>query len=186
VDFERFEIPDEISIGGIALAPVCALAFPALHGSTWIARYFDAQGESVGRFGSLVACLLGIAVGAGILLLIGAVGSRVYGRDAMGLGDVKLLGGAGGFIGPGGCLVALMIASLVASVAGVLNVARFAVVVRSRDRARGRRRPLSRVLSTARILGRYVPFGPYLALGIGIVLLYWDHVRAVLGWGAAA
>ena len=31
-------------------------------------------------------------------------------------------------------------------------------------------------IQTARIAGRYLPFGPYLALGIGIALLHWDHV----------
>ena len=57
-----------------------------------------------------------MAVGGGILWVIGWVGSRIYGRDAMGLGDVKLLAAGGGFLGPCGVLWALMVASLVASV----------------------------------------------------------------------
>jgi prepilin signal peptidase PulO-like enzyme (type II secretory pathway) len=32
----------------------------------------------------------------------------------------------------------------------------------------------------ARAAGRYVPFGPYLAIGIGIVLLYWSDVADLL------
>jgi prepilin signal peptidase PulO-like enzyme (type II secretory pathway) len=32
----------------------------------------------------------------------------------------------------------------------------------------------------ARVAGRYVPFGPYLALGIGTVLLYWNEVAGLL------
>ena len=48
-----------------------------------------------------------------------------------------------------------------------------------RARRRGRRAPLGRSLRVARVAGRYLPFGPYLALGIGIALLYWNHVAAL-------
>ena len=48
----------------------------------------------------------------------------------MGLGDVKLLCGAGGFLGPGGTLAALLIASLAASVLGVANLVRLLVLSR--------------------------------------------------------
>jgi prepilin signal peptidase PulO-like enzyme (type II secretory pathway) len=57
---------------------------------------------------------------------------------------------------------------------------RFFLLVRARARARGARRSLSHTLRVARIAGRYVPFGPYLALGIGIVLLYWTDLAALL------
>jgi len=102
----------------------------------------------------------------------------------MGFGDVKLLAAGGGFIGPGGVLWALMIASLVASVVGVLNLARFYFLLRSRVRSRRRATPARRSLQIARVAGRYVPFGPYLALGIGIVLLYWKEVAALLRYGS--
>jgi prepilin signal peptidase PulO-like enzyme (type II secretory pathway) len=97
----------------------------------------------------------------------------------MGFGDVKLMAGAGGFIGPGGVLVALMIASLVASVAGLANMLRYYALVRGRARARRRPPESVRAVEVARIAGRYVPFGPYLALGIGIVLLCWNDVLAL-------
>jgi leader peptidase (prepilin peptidase)/N-methyltransferase len=99
VDFDCFEIPDEVSIGGIVLAPIASLAWPALHEDSWVAQQVS-QGAAVDRGGALAACLAGMAVGGGVLLAIGWIGKRVYGRDAMGLGDVKLLCGAGGFLGP--------------------------------------------------------------------------------------
>jgi prepilin signal peptidase PulO-like enzyme (type II secretory pathway) len=107
---------------------------------------------------------------------VGWVGTRVYGRDAMGFGDVKLLAAGGGFLGPGGVLVALMIGSVVASFAGVGNIVRFFCLVRGRARRRGRSSAFSRTIRVARVAGRYVPFGPYLAVGIGIVLVYWKDV----------
>jgi leader peptidase (prepilin peptidase)/N-methyltransferase len=130
VDFACYEIPDEVSIGGIVLAPVASLLLPGLHEATWVARLFDEGGELT-RAGALAGSLAGILVGGGVLLAIGWLGKRLYGREAMGLGDVKLLG----------------------------------------------RRSFGRSLSAARVAGRYVPFGPYLALGIGLVLLYGDGIR---------
>jgi len=180
VDFDCFEIPDEVSIGGMLLAPLCALAVPALHGSTALALRFSAaevaRAGGVDRLGALVASLAGIAVGGGVLLAIGWIGKRIWGRDAMGLGDVKLLAAGGGFVGPGGALAALLIASLAASVIGLAVMFGFFLRSQGRARARGVRRPVTRSIETARIAGRYLPFGPYLALGTGIALLHWDHV----------
>lgn len=184
VDFDRFEIPDEISIGGMVLAPVAALLLPAIHDHTWIAVQLTGGGEfravAVTRLAALCGCLGGMAVGGGVLWAIGWLGSRIYGRDAMGFGDVKLLAAGGGFVGPGGALVSLMIASLFASVAGLGNMGRFFVLHRLRARRRGTPKSLSRSLVIARLAGRYVPFGPYLALGIGIVLVYWNDVLTLL------
>ncbi len=175
VDFDFFEIPDEVSIGGIVVAPLLAFLVPELHADTWLAQRVS-DGAGVDRFGSLVGALAGMGVGGGTLWAIGWLGSKAYGREAMGFGDVKLMTAAGGFLGPGGVGVALILGSLVASVAGLGNIARFACLLGRRDRGRGRRRGLGARLRTARILGRYLPFGPYLALGIGIVLLAWEDV----------
>ncbi len=184
VDFEFFEIPDEVSIGGLLLAPVLSLAVPELHAESALSRAF-AAGESLApmtRGDAVMQSLYGIAVGAGALYGIGLLGRVAFGRDAMGLGDVKLMGAAGGFLGGPRVLIALVMASFFASIAGVGNIARLYFVIRQRDRARGRKGGPGKALATARIAGRYVPFGPYLALGIGIVLLYWDDVREWLRW----
>ena len=180
VDFDYFEIPDEVSIGGMVLAPIASLLVPALHVDSPLPGWFGMVAEGgPTRLGSLSTCLVGMAVGGGILLAVGWLGSKAFGRDAMGFGDVKLLAGAGGFIGPGGVLVALMIASLIASVAGVGNILRFLFVVGARHKARGKRSSFGARMQVARVAGRYVPFGPYLAIGIGIVLVAW---KDVVGW----
>jgi len=179
VDFDCFEIPDEVSIGGMVLAPICCLLIPELHAQTWLANMVS-EGPGVDRFGSLLASIAGLLVGGGVLWLIGWIGTKVYRVEAMGFGDVKLLAAGGGFVGPGGALAALMIAACVASIAGVANMLRFLWITRSRARARGRRDAWGRSLAIARIAGRYLPFGPYLALGIGITLLYWNDVVTLL------
>ncbi|MCE9593358.1 MAG: prepilin peptidase [Planctomycetes bacterium] len=177
VDFDCFEIPDEVSIGGIVLAPVVALILPEIHADTVLAVHLS-HGGAIERWPALVATVVGMAVGGGILWGIGWIGEKIYGREAMGFGDVKLMCGGGGLVGPGGTLAALLIASLAASIVGVANILRVLWIVRARVRRRGTSRPFRRSLHTARIVGRYLPFGPYLALGIGIVLLAWNDVRA--------
>jgi leader peptidase (prepilin peptidase)/N-methyltransferase len=181
VDFACFEIPDEVSIGGMVLAPIASLAVPDLHAGSAVAAWIDGESAaSVSRVAALSTCLLGMLVGGGILWLIGKAGSALYGRDAMGFGDVKLLAAGGGFVGPGAILVALMIGALVASIAGLGNVIRFFVLLRRRARERGRRGGIGRSLAVARIAGRYLPFGPYLAVGIGIVLTAWKDVAGLI------
>lgn len=181
VDFACFEIPDEVSIGGIVLAPIASLLVPSIHDGTHLARLLSPPGaEHVTRPAALAACAAGMLLGGGILWAIGWVGSRVYGRDAMGFGDVKLLAAGGGFIGPGGVILALMIAALTASIAGLANMLRFLCLVRSRARSRGGRRSFGASLRVARVAGRYLPFGPYLALGVGIALLAWNDVEPFL------
>jgi leader peptidase (prepilin peptidase)/N-methyltransferase len=181
VDFACFEIPDEVSIGGMVLAPIASLVVPDLHAGSAVVAWIDGAGaESVSRFAALTACLAGMIVGGGILWLIGKVGSALYGRDAMGFGDVKLLAAGGGFVGPGAIVVALLIGAVVASIAGLGNVLRFFVLLRRRSRERGRRGGVGRSLSVARIAGRYLPFGPYLAVGIGIVLTAWKDVAPLI------
>ncbi|QDU68782.1 prepilin peptidase [Engelhardtia mirabilis] len=182
VDFDFFEIPDEVSIGGMVLGPLASLAFPALHAQTWLAQRFSDPALPLGevdRIGALVGSLGGLAVGGGVLIAIGAFGKWLYGRDAMGFGDVKLLAAGGAFVGPGGALAALMVGSVLASVVGMVNLIRFTCFVRRRARARGGVRSLGRALAVGRIAARYLPFGPYLGIGIGIVLLAWDHVRVL-------
>lgn len=180
VDFDRFEIPDEISIGGMWAAPLCSALVPALHADTWIARELSGAG-GVDRIGAALASLAGLAVGGGALLGVGWVGRLLFRRDAMGFGDVKLLAAGGGFVGPGGALLALFLGSIVASAVGALNLVRFLCLSRARVRARRGSKPFTRSLAAARIAGRYLPFGPYLGLGIGIVLLAWKDVRELVG-----
>ncbi|MFT7667649.1 MAG: leader peptidase (prepilin peptidase)/N-methyltransferase [Planctomycetota bacterium] len=181
VDFDCMEIPDSVSIGGMVVGPLLALAVPELHAESWIALELSAGStEGVSRLGSFCASLAGLSVGWGSLFIVSWLGARAFGKEAMGFGDVKLLGAGGAFLGPGGVLLALMLASVLASIAGIGNMVRYYCLIRSRARRRGVPKRVRKAISVARMLGRYLPFGPYLAAGIGIVLLYWNDVLALL------
>lgn len=185
VDLDVYEIPDLVSIGGIVLAPLLSFLVPELHADTALARAMSGDGP-VGGFAAFTASCAGIAVGGGLLWAVGAVGAKAFGRDAMGLGDVKLLAAGGGFIGPGGVLATLLVGSLLGALAGVGNVARFHCLLARRDRARGRSRGVGARLARAREIGRYIPFGPFLAVGIALCLLHWNSVGIALArWNDA-
>jgi len=179
VDFDCFEIPDSVSIGGMLIGPLFSFLLPALHADSASALFFS-EADVVTRSGALLNSLSGMAVGFGILWLIGRVGARAFGKDAMGFGDVKLLGAGGAFVGPGAILAALMLGSVLASVWGGGVMLRFYTLVKARARGRGVPKPAGKAWRVARLAGQYVPFGPFLAAGIGIVLLDWNHVLGLL------
>ena len=86
VDLEHQIIPDEISVGGLALGLVLSPIFPSLHGQAiW--------------WHGLVAALAGALVGGAAIYLTGVLGSFIFKKDAMGGGDVKLLAMLGVFLG---------------------------------------------------------------------------------------
>lgn len=183
VDFDRYEIPDQVSIGGMWAAPVASFFVPALHATGPVALAMAGSG-SVDGIAALAECAAGMALGGGFLYAIGWIGTRIYKAEAMGFGDVKLIAAGGGFIGTKGVAFALVIAVVVASVFGILNILRFYHVVRTRQRRRKlSNRGIPEAIRTARAVGRYLPFGPYLALGIGIVLLDWKDVLTLLPFG---
>lgn len=79
IDWERQLVMDSLVIAGLAIALPLNGFFSAL--CAWWEM------------------LLGIAVGAGSLLLIALIGRLIAGRQVMGGGDIKLMGMAGAFLG---------------------------------------------------------------------------------------
>ena len=106
----------------------------------------------VGFFDSLI----GVIVGGGVLLAMAWISPFLFGKEGLGGGDIKLLAMVGAFLGWQLALVTLMIASILGALVGVGLMAMSA---------------LKR--------GQYMPFGPFLALGAGISLLFGPEI---LGW----
>jgi len=106
--------------------------------------------------GQLSESLIGAALGFVVFALIAAVYRRWRGRDGLGLGDAKLLGAAGAWVGWAGLPSIVLIASLAALVVAMPMVIRVA----------GRRDQ------------REIAFGPYLAGATWITVLYGPLVVA--------
>ncbi len=140
-DARTYIIPDQFSLGGMVLG----VALSPLPGGV-----------------DVVQSLAGAALGFGLLWLVAVLGRLVFRKDAMGGGDVKMMGMVGAFLGPAGVVLTLFLGALVGSV--IFG-------------------PIS--LKTKKL----VPFGIFLGLGAavsygwGADLVEWYVVR-VLGLGA--
>jgi len=167
VDFEHMIIPDRVTIGGMILGPLLSFCFPAMHTrrpGAWLAillqERFSLPPAWEPHLSSFFTSLLGLAIGFGCLYLVGVLGKMVFRKDAMGFGDVKLLGGLGAFFGWQGVLFIIMVSSLLGSVVGLAFIAMRHKEWQSR-----------------------IPYGPYLALAAVIWLLWGtDWWEAYMVW----
>jgi leader peptidase (prepilin peptidase)/N-methyltransferase len=139
IDIDHFIIPDEISLGGCVVGLLLSTALPQLQGSS-----IHLQG--------LINSLLGLVFGGGLLLVIAVVGSFVMRKEAMGMGDVKLIAAMGAFLGWQAPLFIIAISSVIGSVIGI------GMMVKKQKR-----------------WGLKMPFGPFLALAAIIWILGGHH-----------
>ena len=91
--------------------------------------------------------LLGMFAGGGIFFLITAIGGLIYGKEAMGLGDVKLMGALGLYFGLTNIIIISMMAFLIGAILGILLVI---FKVKKSD--------------------EYIPFGPFIVLSTFICI----------------
>ncbi|MFQ5688325.1 MAG: prepilin peptidase, partial [Candidatus Scalindua sp.] len=97
VDLRLHIIPNEITYTGLVLAPIASLLCTGFHNLNSSLGYFN---NSVNQWvDSFLASLIGILVSGGLIFLCGVFGKLVFKKDAMGFGDVKLMGMIGGFLG---------------------------------------------------------------------------------------
>ncbi|MDD5482783.1 MAG: prepilin peptidase [Kiritimatiellae bacterium] len=147
IDFDYMIIPDQITIGGIFAGLLISIVFPQLHGVNTHAESFR-------------TAFVGMLIGGMSLWLVGELGRLAFRKEAMGMGDVKLLAALGAFLGWQAVVFTIMIASLAGALAG-----------------------LAMVLCGRKGMGSKIPFGPYLALAA----IVWmaggsDWWSAYLGW----
>jgi len=134
VDFETMLISDFFSI------LLCSLG---LAGSYFNPNFHGGWGERLGQ------AALGAAVGAGFIWVLALLGKKLYHKEAVGEGDIFLMGGIGALCGWQGVFSGLIMASFFGSVYGVSLL-----LMKKAERM------------------SHMPFGPFLALG-GIINLYY-------------
>lgn len=143
VDFEHLIIPDRVTLGGIITGWLLSALIPEMHNttSTWQSFQASVIGSGTGWF-----MLWGVAV----------AGRWIFKKEAMGFGDVKLLGAIGAFLGWQAVIFCIVISSFAGSIVGITLIAL---------RKRG--------------LQSRIPYGPYLALA-AIIWIYWGP--AIVQW----
>ena len=85
--------------------------------------------------------LLGMLAGGGIFLTITAIGGLIYGKEAMGLGDVKLMGALGLYFGLTNIVVISVLAFLIGAILGI-----------------------ALIISKIKKSDEYIPFGPFIVI----------------------
>ena len=91
--------------------------------------------------------MLGMIVGGGIFLIITLIGGLIAGKDAMGFGDVKLMGALGLFFGLMNIIMVAVMAFLLAAVISII------ILVSRKKKA-----------------DEYIPFGPFIVISAIIAI----------------
>lgn len=148
IDFDTQLLPDALTKPGMALG---------VAGGFWpgIAGPLTQDPDVPWAMNTLLASVVGLLVGGGATWSIRELGSRVFRREAMGLGDVKFLAMIGAFLGWQGALLTLLLGCIVGAAIGG-------------------------VLALRAGFGLKIPFGPYLALGALVALFAQDPILELL------
>ena len=85
--------------------------------------------------------LLGMLAGGGIFLAITLIGGLIYGKEAMGLGDVKLMGALGLYFGLTNIIIIAMMSFLIGAILGIILI-----------------------VSKIKKSDEYIPFGPFIVI----------------------
>lgn len=102
--------------------------------------------------------LLGMLVGGGIFLLITLIGGIFYGKEAMGFGDVKLMGALGIYFGFSNIIIITLVSFLIGAILSIFLL-----------------------VSKRKKTDEYIPFGPFIALATYISMyIPFEQIKAVL------
>ena len=147
IDFDTQLLPDVLTKPGVGIG-LAAGIWPGIAGPITD----DASTSLAMR--TLLASVLGMAVGGGVTWSIRAVGSWVFRREAMGFGDVKLMMMIGAFLGWQNALLTMLLGCMLGAICGGIAVG---------------------FGGSSRI-----PFGPYLAGGALLALFFGGAILTFL------
>lgn len=155
IDLEFRILPDEITLSGIVLGLACGAAFPFLfRGALPIDRWVVLRDPHVR---GAVASVLGGLVGGGMTWMVRVVGERIYKREAMGFGDVKLMAFLGTFLGWKGIFFTFLLGCFAGALYGV-----------------------GHWLVRGKIRNVQVPFGPFLAAGAMAMVFFAPQIDGLI------
>ena len=151
IDLDHYIIPDRFTLGGCVAGFIACTIHPALMGKTTALQGFS---------WSLASAI----IGALVLLAVAWLGTLLFKKEAMGMGDVKFLAAICAFLGGTSITLILPVSSLIGSVLG-----------------------LSLIFWQRGAWGTRIPYGPFLGLaailwlfgGGDFMYSYWQNVGHV-------
>ena len=158
IDAEHMILPNAITYPGIAFALIARVALPFLMGQP----HFDDLPMLLGGAlagmpvwaASLVGALIGALAGGGSLWLMGWAWLKLRNKEAMGLGDVKMMFMVGAYLGWRLTILTIFLGALSGSVIGIA----MALYEGRRD------------------LNRLLPYGVYLGIGTIVALFVGSQI----------
>jgi leader peptidase (prepilin peptidase)/N-methyltransferase len=149
IDFDFQIIPDAITLPGILLGVTIGPFFLLSLNEPLPFQLGHFIPHASSYLSSFLNSVLGMLCGALPLLAIGWIWEKLRHVEAMGGGDVKLMGMVGSFLGWKGALLTIMLGALAGSIVGV------GLIVLKRHK-----------------MDKVIPFGPFLALGSAMTAFY--------------
>lgn len=150
IDYDLQIIPDEVTVPGMVIGLLGGLLAPGIRP--------DPAGAAT-ALGGMVVGLVGMAAGGGLTFVIRFVFSRVFGREAMGFGDVTLMAMIGAFLGWQMAVLAFFLAPFFG-----LGHAAWKLVKYLKKRLIG---------AQSSSADRELAFGPYLSMAAVALVLSW-------------
>lgn len=136
IDMDFQIIPNIISIPGAVVGLLAgAIIFPDIFKTNQILGFWNS--------------LTGLVIGGSLFLLVALLGEWMFNKEAMGMGDVKMMAMVGAFLGWKGVVLTTFTGSLAGTIVSI-----FMMVYKGKDRH------------------SQIPFGPFLAAGALITLFY--------------
>jgi len=133
IDYRKQIIPDRLTLSIFEVG----IVFAFVHGFSSIRLFYDD--------------LLGMCAGAGVFLIITLIGGLIAGKEAMGFGDVKLMGALGICFGLTDIVMVSVLSFLFAAIVSLILI-----------------------ISRKKKGDEYIPFGPFIILA-SFVLVFVPH-----------
>ncbi len=152
IDYDYWEIPKQITDSGMVLGVALGTLWP-------LVRPVPASWPGMTQFQGFCIGLLGLVAGWGLTDLVRRSASFVFGREAMGFGDVTLMGMIGAFMGWQAAVLAFFLAPFFGIGHALWKLLKYL-----------RKRLAGAQLSTA---DRELPYGPYLSMAAASLFFSW-------------
>ncbi|MDD5688055.1 MAG: prepilin peptidase [Elusimicrobia bacterium] len=138
IDIHLKIIPDVFSVSLLIIGLILSPFNPVLTSGIWIKNSF-------------LNSLSGAISGGLLLYLLALIGSKIYKKEVMGGGDIKLISAGGSFLGINNVFTALFIACCIGGFTGLI------LIVFKKKKS-----------------SDFIPFGPYISLGI-LIIFFASH-----------
>ena len=125
--------------------------------------------------------LVGIAIGGGAMLIIDFLGMKLYKKDGMGFGDVKLFAAAGILTGIVGTVCTLVISLVTATVFFIVIIAVSKVRAKKSNSAQTENLENTEAADDEISLKSHLAFGPYISMALMIYIVLFDVVNYLAG-----